>query len=188
ADVPYSDLLNTKFPWAFVLFGGFFPAVFEEFTFRMFAIPFLRKVTRSIAIAVVLAGFIWGFGHSSYPQQPVFIRGVEVGIGGVVLGLVMLRFGILPTLVWHYSVDAMYSAMLLMRSESLYFKLSGAGAAGIMVLPAVVALVAYLRRGGFEPETGLLNRDDTGARLEPAGPAQEETSAPQTVPYQPMGL
>ncbi|HEY4974734.1 MAG TPA: CPBP family intramembrane glutamic endopeptidase, partial [Steroidobacteraceae bacterium] len=160
ADVPYTEMLNTKFPWAFVLFGGFLPAVSEEFLFRMFAIPFLRKLTRSMIVAVVLAGFIWGFGHASYPQQPFYIRGVEVGIGGVALGIIMLRFGILPTLVWHYSVDAMYSAMLLVRSESLYFKLSGLGAAGIMVLPVAIALVAYWRQGGFAPETGLLNRED----------------------------
>ena len=93
ADVPYTDLLNTRFPWAFVLFGGFLPAVSEEFLFRMFAIPFLRKITRSVAVAVVLAGFIWGFGHAGYPQQPFYIRGVEVGIGGVALGIIMLRFG-----------------------------------------------------------------------------------------------
>jgi membrane protease YdiL (CAAX protease family) len=167
ADVPYSDLLNTRFPWLFVLFGGFFPAAFEEFTFRMFAIPFLRKVARSMAIAVVLAGFIWGFGHANYPQQPFFIRGVEVGIGGVALGLVMLRWGILPTLVWHYSVDAMYSAMLLLRSQSLYFKLSGAASAGIIVLPVVAALIAYWRNGGFEPETGLLNADEARPADEP---------------------
>jgi membrane protease YdiL (CAAX protease family) len=160
ADVPYTDLLNTRFPWAFVLFGGFLPAVSEEFLFRMFAIPFLRKLTRSMIVAVVLAGFIWGFGHAGYPQQPFYIRGLEVGIGGVALGIVMLRFGILPTLVWHYSVDAMYSALLLVRSESLYFKLSGLGAAGIMVLPILIALAAYWRHGGFAPETGLLNRED----------------------------
>ena len=65
ADVPYDDLLNTRFPWLFVLFGGFFPAVSEEFMFRMFAIPFLRKATRSLAAAVVLAAFIWGFGHAA---------------------------------------------------------------------------------------------------------------------------
>jgi membrane protease YdiL (CAAX protease family) len=126
ADVPYDDLLNTRFPWLFVLFGGFFPAVSEEFLFRMFAIPFLRKATRSLAAAVVLAAFLWGFGHTGYPNQPFYIRGVEVGIGGVALGLIMLRWGILPTLVWHYSVDAMYSAMLLVRSHNLYYKLSGA--------------------------------------------------------------
>jgi membrane protease YdiL (CAAX protease family) len=180
ADVPYTDLLNTKFPWAFVLFGGFLPAVSEEFLFRMFAIPFLRKITRSVVAALILAGFIWGFGHAGYPQQPFYIRGVEVGIGGVALGIIMLRFGILPTLVWHYSVDAMYSAMLMIRSESLYYKFSGAAAAGIMLLPVGIALVAYLRGGGFLPETGLLNRDDTAEPEAPAAPAraEEESTAP----------
>ncbi len=205
ADVPYTDLLNTRFPWAFVLFGGFLPAVSEEFLFRMFAIPFLRKLTRSMIVAVVLAGFIWGFGHSAYPQQPFYIRGLEVGLGGVALGIVMLRFGILPTLVWHYSVDAMYSAMLLVRSESLYFKLSGIGAAGIMVLPVLIALVAYWRRGGFEPETGLLNRDDSPEPVEPSGtvatvppdadsaiapvaPLANAAPPPESLPYRPLGI
>jgi membrane protease YdiL (CAAX protease family) len=187
ADVPYTDLLNTKFPWAFVLFGGFLPAVSEEFLFRMFAIPFLRKVTRSVVAALILAGFIWGFGHAGYPQQPFYIRGVEVGIGGVALGIIMLRFGILPTLVWHYSVDAMYSAMLMIRSESLYYKLSGVGAAGIMLLPVAIALVAYWRGGGFLPEDGLLNRDDTAEPEEapPPVPAAEETAAP-AADYRPL--
>jgi membrane protease YdiL (CAAX protease family) len=176
ADVPYSDLLNTRFPWLFVLFGGFLPAVSEEFMFRMFGIPFLRKLMRSLPVAVVLAGFIWGFGHAAYPQQPFYIRGVEVGIGGVALGLIMLRWGILPTLVWHYSVDAMYSAMLLLRSQSLYFKLSGAASAGFVVLPAVLALVAYWRNGGFEPVTGLLNGDEA-AGIEPTPPEPVPASA-----------
>src|SRR5262249_46367482 len=55
ADVPYSDMLNTSFPWLFVLFGGFFPAVFEEFMFRMFSIPFLTRLFRRPWIAIVLA-------------------------------------------------------------------------------------------------------------------------------------
>jgi membrane protease YdiL (CAAX protease family) len=180
ADVPYSDLLNTKFPWAFVLFGGFLPAVSEEFLFRAFAIPYLRKVVRSILAALILAGFLWGFGHAGYPQQPFYIRGVEVGIGGIALGLVMLRWGILPTLVWHYSVDAMYSALLLMRSESLYFKLSGAAAAGIMLLPVAIALVAYFRNGGFEPEAGITNADEQ-AEPEPADEAPADVDAEPAV-------
>jgi len=32
ADVPYSDLLNTKFPWLFVLFGGYFRRIRREFS------------------------------------------------------------------------------------------------------------------------------------------------------------
>src|SRR6185436_4645945 len=159
--------------------------VSEEFLFRVFAIPFLRKLVRSMLVAVVLAGFLWGFGHSAYPQQQFYIRGVEVGIGGVALGLVMLRWGILPTLVWHYSVDAMYSAMLLIRSQSLYFKLSGAVSAGIIVLPLVIALVAYLRYGGFEPDAGLLNGDEDGAAETPSEAAS--VSAAPSVAARPLG-
>ncbi len=176
ADVPYDNLLNTKFPWLFVLFGGFFPAISEEFLFRMFAIPFLRKLTRSTVFALIAAGYIWGFGHAGYAQQPFFIRGLEVGTGGVALGIIMLRWGILPTLVWHYSVDAMYSAMLLLRSHNLYFQLSGAASAGIIVLPVAVALIAYWRKGGFEPVTGLLNGDEPGPVELPAEAAAEAPS------------
>jgi membrane protease YdiL (CAAX protease family) len=182
ADVPYDDLLNTKFPWLFVLFGGFFPAISEEFLFRMFAIPFLRKLTRSTVFALIAAGYIWGFGHAGYAQQPFFIRGVEVGTGGVALGIIMLRWGILPTLVWHYSVDAMYSAMLLLRSHNLYFRLSGAASAGIIVLPVTIALIAYWRKGGFEPVTGLLNSDEPG----PVEPAESAMEAPATLSYTPL--
>ena len=164
ADVPYSDLLNTRFPWLFVLFGGFLPAVSEEFLFRMFAHPVPAEAGALHRRGGGAGRLHLGLRARGYPQQPFYIRGVEVGIGGVALGLIMLRWGILPTLVWHYSVDAMYSAMLLLRSQSLYFKLSGAASAGIVVLPVLVALAAYWRRGGFEPETGLLNADESRAR------------------------
>ena len=184
ADVPYTDLLNTRFPWAYVLFGGFLPAASEEFMFRMFAIPFLRKLVKLLPLAVILAGFIWGFGHAGYPQQPFYIRGVEVGIGGVVLGLIMLRWGILPTLVWHYSVDALYTAMLLLRSQSLYYRLSGAASAGIMVLPVLFALVAYWRRGGFEPELGLTNAGDTSVAEAPPIPAPRDAAG--EIAYRPL--
>jgi membrane protease YdiL (CAAX protease family) len=182
ADVPYDNLLNTEFPWLFVLFGGFFPAISEEFLFRMFAIPFLRKLTRSTVVALIAAGYIWGFGHAGYAQQPFFIRGLEVGTGGVALGIIMLRWGILPTLVWHYSVDAMYSAMLLLRSHNLYFRLSGAASAGIVVLPVAIALIAYWRKGGFEPVAGLLNGDEPG----PVEPAESAAEKPASLTYTPL--
>jgi len=115
-EVPFSDLLNTRFPWVMVLFVGFFPAVSEEIQFRAFAIPFLRKYLKLGPLSIVVAAFMWGFLHSAYPNQPFFIRGLEVGFGGVIVGLIMLRFGIMATLIWHYSVDALYTAFLLLRS------------------------------------------------------------------------
>ena len=83
---------------------GVLAATNEEFTFRLFAIPFMQKLTGSRMLAVILPRF-WSFLHSNYPQEPGYIRGIEIGIMGIVAGLVMLRWGIVATLIWHYTVD-----------------------------------------------------------------------------------
>ncbi|PYQ36282.1 MAG: hypothetical protein DMF55_05430 [Acidobacteria bacterium] len=160
ADIPYSDMLNTAFPWATVLLIGFLPAVSEEGISRMFSISFLDRIGAGRVIAVVVPALIWGFGHSAYPNQPFYIRGVEVGAAGIVMGWLLLRYGALPLLVWHFTVDATYTALLLLRSGNAYYVLSGAVAAGILLLPLAAAIFLYLRRGGFLPETGLTNADE----------------------------
>lgn len=177
SDIPFTNDLNTSIPWVAVLFGGFLPAVTEEMQFRAFAIPFLKKYLRSWPLAIVLAAFNWGFLHSAYPNQPFFIRGVEVGLGGIVTGLVMLRFGIIATLIWHYSVDALYAAFLLLRSPNHYLMLSGGLTAGIMLIPLIVALVAYWRSGTFTDESDLTNAGVGLSRptREPVVPEPETT-------------
>ena len=130
----------------------------------------------------MLAAFIWGFLHSAYPNQPFFIRGLEVGFGGVIVGLIMLRFGILATLIWHYSVDALYTAFLLLRSPNHYLMMSGGVAAGIMLIPLIVALAAYLKTGTFAEEDTLLNAAEKAPE-----PLPEEAAAAETpLAYQPL--
>ncbi len=177
AEVNYSDLLSTKIPWVWVLFIGFLPAISEELQFRAFAIPFLNRILRSKAVALVLAAFIWGFLHSNYPSQPYFIRGVEVGIGGIVIGLVMLRFGLIAPLVWHYSVDAIYTAFLLVRSSDTYLMVSGVITAGIMLIPFAVSLVAYLRSGTFSDDAAITN-ESAGISRAPEKEATTEALTP----------
>ncbi len=159
ADIPYTDLLNTKLPWIAVLLMGFMPAVSEEFIFRMFSIPFLKGLLKWTPLAVILSAFIWGFGHAAYPNQPFYIRGLEVGLAGCIVGLVMLRWGIFATLVWHFTVDALYTALLLLRSTDPYFIVSGSVSAGIMLLPLLFCVAAYLARKGFASEEGMSNRE-----------------------------
>lgn len=183
ADVNYSDLLNTRLPWVWVLFMGFFPAVSEELQFRAFAIPFLRKLTRSGTLAIVLAAFMWSFLHSAYPNQPFYIRGLEVGLGGLVIGLIMLRFGIMATMIWHYSVDALYTAFLLLRSHNHYLMFSGAVTAGIMLVPLILALIAYWRSRTFTEEETLTNASAGVSRAPSEVAAIQSEAAPA---YQPL--
>lgn len=157
-EIKYTDAVSTALPWIYPLAISLYAATSEEFLFRLFAIPYLMRLTKSRVVAVVLPALIWGFLHSAYPVQPGWARGVEVGLIGVVAGWVMLRWGIWATLVWHYTVDALLIGLFLLRSESLYFRLSGAVVAGVVLLPITFAVATYLSRRRFSDASALLNR------------------------------
>jgi membrane protease YdiL (CAAX protease family) len=190
AEVPYDDMLNSALPWVAVLFAGFFPAFSEEFLSRAFAIPFIQRFAHSRWFAIVLAGFIWGFGHSTYPNQPFWIRGVEVGVVGVIAGFLMERFGLLPLLIWHYTIDAVYTATLLFASGNTYYIVSAALASLLFAIPLLVSMALYLRNRGFLPDEELSNAampppapieisDETTPVLRAELPLAEAAGAPQ---------
>jgi len=84
--------------------------------------------------------------------------------------------GIVATLIWHYTVDASLVGMLLIRSDNLYFKISG----------VVVGWQRSLRWRGpaslfaprrFEPVDDLLNGAEAVPEINLARrPATEEGS------------
>lgn len=182
AEIPYSEMVNTYFPWVTVLLIGFLPAVMEEFTSRAFSIPFLTGLLRSRWTAVVISALIWGFAHANYPQQPFWIRGLEVGIGGLIVGAVMLRWGLLPALVWHYTVDALYTALILLRSSNPYYVLTAGLGAGLLLVPLALAAWCYWRRGAFADPTPLLNRSEAPPPPPPPAPAPP-APAPSRPPF-----
>lgn len=156
-EINYQDSVNTLFPWISGAAIGLLASTNEEFTFRLFAIPFFTRLTGSRWIAVIVPAFMWSFLHSNYPQEPAYIRGIEIGLFGIVAGLVMLRWGILATLIWHYTVDASLVGLFLVRSNSLYFKASGVVVGLAAVAPLLFAAISYLSRGAFEADEDLLN-------------------------------
>jgi membrane protease YdiL (CAAX protease family) len=156
-DLNYENVVSTYVPWVYPLTIGIYAATSEEFLFRLFAIPFLLRTTKSRFLAVVLPAFFWGFLHSNYPQEPAYIRGLEVGMIGIVVGLVMLRWGIWATLTWHYTVDAFLISTSLLRSHGAYLRVSGAIVGGGALIPLAVAAVSYISRGGFVADASLLN-------------------------------
>src|SRR5258708_22631316 len=108
-------------------------------------------------LGVIVPAFFWSFLDSAYPQEPGYIRGIEVGLIGILAGIVMLRWGIVATLIWHYTVDASLVGMLLIRSDNLYFKISGVVVGLAAVAPLAWSGISYLARGSFEAVGDLLN-------------------------------
>jgi Type II CAAX prenyl endopeptidase Rce1-like len=169
-DVNYSDLLSTHLPWIYPIATASMAAASEEFWFRLLAIPLLKRALRFTWLAVIIPAFLWGFLHANYPQEPAYIRGIEVGLIGIGAGFMMLRFGILSTLVWHYTVDASLMGMFLFQAGSWYLRVSGWILAIAVLAPLLISIVMYQRRGGFAIEE---------AAEETPGPLPSETPEPE---------
>lgn len=176
-EIGYEDSVNTAFPWISGAAIGLLASTNEEFTFRLFAIPFFARFTKSRWIAVIVPAFLWGFLHSNYPQEPAYIRGIEIGLIGIVAGVVMLRWGILATLIWHYTVDASLVGLFLVRSNSMYFRISGIVVAAAAVAPLAFSGISYLTRGRFESDEDLLNSAAPPPDLSTPTVAAPESSA-----------
>jgi len=182
-EVNYEESVNTLFPWISGAAIGLLAATNEEFTFRLFAIPFFQKFTKSRWLAVIVPAFLWSFLHSNYPQEPAYTRGIEIGLIGIVAGVVMLRWGILATLIWHYTVDASLVGLFLLRSNSLYFKVSGAVVAAAAFAPLLFAGISCLARGGFEAGEDLRNSASPPQNLDLALAQPSSPSAVATRRY-----
>jgi membrane protease YdiL (CAAX protease family) len=178
-EINYEDSVSTAIPWIGGIAIGLLASTSEEFLFRLFAIPYLQNLTKSRVLAVVLAAFSWGFLHTTYPNEPPYIRGLEVGLIGIVAGFVMLRWGILATLIWHYTVDATLVGLLLIRSHSLYLRASGIVIGLAVLIPFGFAVFWRIQRGTFEDDADLLNAapDKVEAVSEPEI-AEEKIAAP----------
>jgi membrane protease YdiL (CAAX protease family) len=185
-DLQYSDTLSTALPWIYPLTIGIYAATSEEFLFRLFAVPWVLRISRSRVLAVVLPALAWGFLHANYPQEPAYIRGVEVGAMGIVAGLVMLRWGILATLIWHYTVDSFLVGLSLMRSADFYSRISGTLVGTAAFTLVAIAGLLYLKSGTFADATEVLNRAEPLPEAAPAAPVSTAAAPAPVARYTPL--
>jgi hypothetical protein len=139
AESPHSEIFNSYLPFLAPLTISVVAAITEETTYRLFGISLVKRYTRSTAVALVVPAMIWAFGHSSYAVFPVYLRGIELTIGGVLFGLVFLRWGLVACIVAHFVIDAVQIGMPLLTSGNGTYIVSGLIVMGIALLPAVAA-------------------------------------------------
>ncbi len=125
-------------------------SISEEILYRLYAINLGKKIFGKIfpkrkiinmLITALLSAVIWGFAHSNYPVFPVWFRGIEVSLLGIVLAFVYLKFGFIPVLVAHYLFDVFWncSGYIFGTSTPFYFY----SALFILFLPLMIAVLFF---------------------------------------------
>jgi hypothetical protein len=149
AEGPYSNLLGTYLPWLAPLTVSVLAAVSEEFVSRLFSISFLKRYLKWTPAVLVIPAAIWAFGHSTYPVFPVYVRGIELTIAGVIFGIFFLRFNLMTCIVAHYVIDAIFIGLPLLRSGNTYYVVSGVIVCLLAAAPLVLG-VSWLFHGEKE--------------------------------------
>ena len=140
----YSNTYSTYLPWIYPLLIGLVAATSEEFLFRLLAISLLIRWLKKTWLAVLIPAIVWAFLHANYPQEPIYIRGLELTVVGVIFGLVFLRYGVWATIISHYVYNCFLGIYPMVQSDSLYFKVSGILAVAIIFIPAIPAIFGVI--------------------------------------------
>ncbi len=93
---------------------------------------------------MLIPAIVWAFLHANYPQEPIYIRGLELTVVGVIFGLVFLRYGVWATIISHYVYNCFLGIYPMVQSDSLYFKVSGILAVAIIFIPAIPAIFGVI--------------------------------------------
>ena len=137
--------------------------------------------------AIAISSIIWGLtkgGHGIH--QPFYMHIIEMSIWGIIIGWVFLQYGILTTLIWHFSTKAVPSAMILLQSSNPYYITTGFVCAGLILIPLIYAVISYRRNGGFVLSNNLVNALDTEIFEEKAEVKEEIKKAGISTTYRPL--
>lgn len=154
-DTQYSNMLATFMPFLFPLTIAAGASLSEELFYRLFAISYLKRFMRITWVAVVLSALIWAFAHSSYQVFPVYIRGIELTLAGIVMGAVFLKYGLESVVIAHFVIDASLASMLLLRSKNIFFLLSAGAVLLFMLLP--IPIMAWLSRKASDKSSSVVS-------------------------------
>lgn len=124
---------------AFVI--GLNASLDEEIIFRLFGISFSKRFLKSTTLAVIFSSLVWGFGHTSYAIFPVWFRGIEVSLLGILFGFAFIKYGFITVVVAHYLFDVFWgTATYIFGHSSAYLFFSSLA---ILSIPLIFAAAAF---------------------------------------------
>lgn len=161
---------------------GIKASTLEELGFRIFMLIVIQRVTKSFWLANILQAAIWGFAHCSYPVEPPYARGIELGLLGLFYGWVMRRYGVLSLIMGHYAFDVYCFIQTLFGSHDVIDWIS----AYITMTPLAVLPITsmiLIHKSGAVPDSQVSNETVTDQIIAHAASGEEQDSWP---PYKPI--
>lgn len=178
------DVLASYFPWLTSIAASAQAGFWEESLFR--AVPIAGAALLGnrfgrrgwwIAGAMVIQALVFGSGHAGYATQPYYARLVELIIPSFMFGGLYIFFGLLPSIVLHFTFDVVWFALPLFVSTAPGIWMNRGFVIVLVLTPLWIVLGARWRaRTWKEVPVTLLNQSWQPAEA-PRPAAIEETPA-----------
>lgn len=148
------NILGTPQPWIAPVSMALQAGLMEESLFR--AVPLagaallgrhFKREKLFIVVALVLQAIVFGCAHANYPGQPAYARPIELFVPSLVWGIVYLRYGLVPGMLFHFGFDLVLMSIPLFVTDAPGILFDRAMVIGILALPLIVLTVQRLRAG-----------------------------------------
>ena len=148
------NILATYLPWLSPLALSLNAGFMEECLFR--AIPLagaallgshFGKRNWWIGGAFIVQAVVFGAAHANYPVQPAYARLVELLIPSFVWAATYLKFGLLPTIIAHFTYDVIWFSLPLFvarTADTTTYKIIIIAAT---LIPLLIVAYTYFRKG-----------------------------------------
>jgi hypothetical protein len=175
----HPDVLATYQPWLAAIAPSAQAGFWEESLFR--AVPLAGAALIGdrlggrrwwIVAAMIVQAVVFGAGHAPYPTEPAYARAAELLLPATAFGLLYLRFGLLPSIVLHYTFDVTWFALPVFVSTGAAARVSQALIVVFTLVPLWMVLRGRLRAGRWRPLPDALRN---GAWAPPAPAVAAET-------------
>lgn len=150
-DEPYTNMLGTRIPLLDPLLTGVFPAFSEEALSRLFAISFLLLLFGRKWAALAIPAMVWAFAHSWYLTDPVYLRGVELTIKGLIYGFIFIKYDFITVVMGHLTYNAIVVGMPLFRSDDTYIFSCGVAIVVFLLAPLIPGCYRMMAKKGTSP-------------------------------------
>lgn len=94
-------------------------SISEETVYRLLAIPAIWWMSGNMAIAVFLSSLLWAIMHQSTGYHPRWIRRIQLGVFGCVLGFFFVQYGFLSVVVIHFVHNLVLVCMPIWKYHGL---------------------------------------------------------------------